>query len=148
MSATISATWWRACRLVGRLCEIEHPGHDRLKLVELLPDHAHVRAPGVALGKVEAHSAVEKLEHRERVADLVGDLGGEEPEGRQALVLAERLLAHEDAGVEPRILQRHGAKAREGAAEALLVIVEDRLPVREDDQHAHHLALEEHAAWR
>ncbi len=62
----------------GRLREVEHPGHDRLELVELLPDHAHVGAPGIALREVRAQAAVQELEHRERVADLVGDLGGQE----------------------------------------------------------------------
>ena len=87
---------------------------------------------------------MEELEDGQRVPDLMGDLRGEQPECRQALVLAEGLLAHEDARVEAGILQGYRAKARKGAAQALLVVVEEARPLREYGQDAHHVALEEH----
>ena len=66
----------------------------------------------------------------------MGDLGGEQAECRELLALAECLLAAEDAGVQPGVLQGDGAEAGEGSGEALGVIIEPVHPAAVDGEGA------------
>ena len=125
----------------GRLAELEDAGDDGLELVEFLADDAQVGAARIIGREVQAEAAVEQLEHGQGIADLVGDLGGEQAEGRELLALAEGLLAAEDAGVQPGVLQGDGAKAGEGGGEALGVVVEPVHPAAVDGEGAEGLLL-------
>ena len=125
----------------GGLGEAEDPGDDALQLVELLADHPHVGLPRIALLEVQAEPPVQQLEHGQRVADLVGNLRGEEPQGRQALAFSQGFLALEDTRVKPDVLEGYRAEPRQGEAKPLLVIVEAVDLAREDGEDPQNLAL-------
>jgi hypothetical protein len=64
------------------------------------------------------------------------------PRGGELLVLAQRLLALEDAGVEPRVLEGDGGQRGQRGAEPFFVVVEPMHLTGEDRQRAQHLAFE------
>ena len=126
-----------------RAAEGEHAGDDALELLDLLGDDLQVAAARVVPGEVHAEGAVQELDDEEGIADLVGDLGGEQAEGGEGLVLAQHLLGLEHAGVEPGVLQGDGREAAEGGEQALLVVAEAVEFAVEDGQHARGLALKD-----
>ena len=52
----------------------------------------------------------EHLHDGERIADFVGNFGGEQAEGGEALAGAEFFLHVDDAGEEPALLDRDGGE--------------------------------------
>src|SRR5688572_14946731 len=75
----------------GGFREVEHAQDDGLELVEFFVDDALVGVPRIVLREIEAEAAVQELDDGKRVSDFVRDLGGEEAEGGELLVLAQRL---------------------------------------------------------
>ncbi len=118
----------------GSLGEAQHAGDDRLKLVEFFTDHTDIGAAGIVFGKFQVEVAKKKFDDREGIADFVGDLGGEEAEGGELLVFAQRLFTFENAGVEAGVLQGDGTEAGERGKEAFLVVVEAVDVVGEDGE--------------
>ena len=126
------------------LGELEHARDDGFELVKFLADDADIGAAGVVLGEIEAEVAVKEFDDGERIADFVGDLGREQAEGGELLVLAEGVLALKNAGVEPRILEGDGGERRERGEEAFLVVVVAVGVVGEDAEDADGLVFPEH----
>jgi hypothetical protein len=96
---------------------------------------------GIFWGEIDPEAAVEEFKDRERVADFVGDLGGEEAEGGEPFVFAEGIFALENAGVEAGILQSDGAERGEGGEEAFLVVIKAVDAIREDGEDAENFAF-------
>jgi hypothetical protein len=110
-------------------------------LVELFTDDAHVGLARIVGREIDPETTVEKFEDREWVADFVGDLGGEEAQGREAFVFAEGIFALENAGVEAGILQGDSAERGEGSEETFLVVIKAVDAIGEDGEHAEYFAF-------
>ncbi len=75
-------------------------------------------ARGSPGGNFRSQRMVEHLHHRERIADFVGDLGGEQAEGRELLVLAQLLLDVHHALIEAGLLDGDGGQLGQGGEDA------------------------------
>jgi len=71
----------------------------------------------------------------------VGNLGGEQAEGGEALVFAEGVFALENTRVEAGVLQGDGTEGGEGGEESFLVVVETVQPLGKDGEDAEDFAL-------
>lgn len=125
----------------GRFGEIEDAKDDGFELVDFFVDDAEIGATRVVFGEVETEAAVKEFDDGERIADLVGDLGGEEAEGGELLVFAELFFALENAGIEAGVLQGDGAQTGERGAGAFLVVVETVDAVRVNGENAENFSL-------
>ena len=126
------------------LGELEHPRDDGLELIELLPDHPHIGAAGIVGREIQTQITIKELDHREWVADLVGNLGRQQSQRGKLLVLAQHILALENTGVESRVLQRHGGQAGKGGEQPFLVVIKPVGMVGKHRQNAHRLVFPKH----
>ena len=67
---------------LGAAGEVEDLFDDLVQVIHLLAHDAGILGARVGRWKFQVERMIEHLHHRERIADLVGDLGGQESEGR------------------------------------------------------------------
>ena len=101
-----------------RAREVQNLLHDFVQVLDFRVNDPGVLRARVAVGKFQIQRVIQQLHHRERIADFVRDLGGEQAERGQFFVLPQLLLHVHDALVKPRLFNRNGRQFRQRAQNA------------------------------
>ena len=93
---------------LGAAREDEDLFDDLVQVLDLAAHDFRVAGPRVAFGETQIERVIKHLHHRERIADFMGDLGGEQAEGGKFLIAPHPFLDLDDVLVEPGFLDGHG----------------------------------------
>ncbi len=107
---------------LSRAGEIKNLLHDCVQVLNLLVNDSGVLGSRIAGRKLQVQRMVQHLHHRERVADFMRDLGGEQAKSGKLFVLAQLLLDVHHPLVEPGLLDGNGRQLGQRAENADLFI--------------------------
>ena len=88
--------------------EVEDLLHDLVQQLHLVAHDPYILGPRIAPRKLQVERVEQHLHHRQRIADLMRDFGGEQAEGAQLFRLPQLFLDIDNAFVEPGLLDRNG----------------------------------------
>ncbi len=113
-SSSINSFKFTGAKLrLGGAREREDLLHDLVQMLDFFAEDCGVLRARVAVGNLQIERVIQHLHHRERIADFVRDLGGEQTERGKFFVLAQLFLDIHDALVEPRLFDGERGKFRQ-----------------------------------